>query len=202
MGEIRKNQKVNLTFKMGDDSEKEISCSIKEVYTDRLSLTTTDEVLEYAEYLSEGEELVAKIFTPVGVKIFNTIVLDSPSEPEFVVEFAEVSAEIQRREYSRVQLETKVVIQRNVRENIITSTIDISGGGIRFAYNGNFTPLEEVSITLYLPEMKFIQAKGIIIKNNHLPENVHILSFSEINEHDRDRIMKKCFEIQTQTLRK
>lgn len=200
MGEIRKNQKVKLTFTMSDESEKEVNCLIKEVFIDRLTLTINDEVLKYAEYLEEGEELIAKVFTPSGVKLLNTIVLDSPTEQEFVIEYAEVSAEVQRREYTRVQLTAKVVIQRNHHENIVTNTIDVSGGGLRFAFDGNFNSKEEVSITLYLPDTKLIQAKGHIIKNNQLPVNVHILSFSEISENDRDKILKKCFEIQTKSL--
>ena len=200
MGEIRKNQKVKLNFKTADGSEKELDCLIKEIYTDRLSLTTTEEILKYSEYLSEGEELVAKIFTPVGVKVISTIILDSPLENDFIIEFAEVSTEIQRREYLRVPLDTKVVIQRSLNDNIVTRTIDISGGGIRFNYNGEFYPKEEVDITLYLPDMKMIQANGIIIKNNHLPTDIHILSFNKIDENDRDKIIKKCFEIQSKLL--
>lgn len=201
MGEIKKDQKVKLLLAMADGSQKEVDCQTKEVYSDRISLTTPTDVLENAEYLDEGEEFVVKIFTPTGVKIFDTIVLDSPHEEEFIIEYAEIASEVQRREYVRVPIQVKIVVQREGNsKGVIASTLDVSGGGLRFTYDNELTPGEEVLVTLYFPEMKIIQVKGIVIHNDFLPENVYVLAFTEINEMDRDRIIKKCFEEQAKKL--
>lgn len=196
MGIIRENQKVKLIFKLTDNSEKEIDCLVKEAYTDRISLKFPEDMMEYAEYLGEGEELTVKIFTPAGVKILDTIILDSPLEPEFVIEYTETSTDIQRREYVRVQMEMKIVLERENKKPIVTNTIDISGGGLKFYCEESFYPDEPVNITLYMPESRAIQAKGIIIENNYIPQNERILTFTNIEERERDRIIKLCFEAQ------
>lgn len=196
MDEIKKDQKVKLLLRMADVSIKEIDCQIKEVYSDRISLTTPSEVLENAEYLQEGQEFVVKIFTPNGVKIFDTIVLDSPLEEEFVIEYAAVASEVQRREYVRVPMQVKIVVQKNDNKGVIASTIDISGGGIRFEYYDGLVAGEEVQVDMYFPELKMIQVRGVVIHNDFFPENVFVLAYTEINEMDRDRIIKRCFKEQ------
>lgn len=201
MGEIKKDQKVKLFLKMADGSQKEVDCQTKEVYSDRISLTTPPEVLENAEYLDEGEEFVVKIFTPTGVKIFDTIVLDSPHEEEFVIEYAAIASEVQRREYVRVPMQVKIVVQREgAAKGVVSSTMDVSGGGLRFTYNNELTPGEEVQVTMYFPEIRNILVKGVVIHNDFLPDDVFVLAFTEINEMDRDRIIKKCFEEQAKRL--
>jgi len=197
MGEIREGQKAKLSFKTADNSEKEFDCFIKEIQKDRLYLDFSQEILSYAQFLEEGTELPVKIFTPTGIKLFDTIILNSPLESEFVIEYAEDSIQIQRRAYTRIDLETKIIIQREEKTNIVTKTIDISGGGLRFFYEGDFDPGEQVKFLLYLPfEAHSVQSQGVIIKNEHIPKDQHILFFTDIKERERDRIIKKCFEME------
>lgn len=197
MGEIREGQKVKIYLMTMEDSEKEFDCSIKDVYTDRLVLNFPPEILAYSEQLEEGSEIPVRIFTPLGVKVFDTMVLNSPQESEFTIEYVQNSTDIQRREYVRVQCNMKVVIEQGgYNNNIVTYTIDIGGGGIRFFYEGSFAPQESVKITLFMPEDRSIQARGTVIENNFIPANHHVLSFTEIEEKERDRLIKKCFEIQ------
>lgn len=197
MGVIKENQKVKLSFKLADGSLQEIECLVKEAYSDRISLSCSNEVMEYVDYLGEAEELNVKIFTPSGIKIFDTIVLDSPLEPEFVIEYTEAATSLQRREFVRIEMELKVLIQKEDKTNLVTRTINVSGGGLRFYSEGMFTPQEIVNITLYMPDDRAVQAKGTIIPNEFLPQNEYVLSFTEIQERERDRIIKKCFEAQS-----
>lgn len=197
MGEIREGQKTKLMFKTADGTEKEFDCFIKEVFPDRLSLNFPRDLLDYACYLEEGTELPVKVFTPTGVKAFDSIIINSPYESEFVIEFVEDHIQIQRREFSRVDLKVKVIIERTDQNNVVTDTIDISGGGIRFLYDGEFEPQEEVGALLYLPNaLRSIKAKGYILKPEHLPKEQHVLLFTSISENDRDKIVKQCFDIQ------
>lgn len=199
MGEIREDQKVKLYFRAIDDSEKEFDCFIKKVQKDRLSLSFPNELLDYAQYLEEGSELPVKIFTPSGVKAFETIVINSPLEYDFVIEFVEDHLEIQRREYLRVDLEAKLILESQKFGVIVTNTLDISGGGLRFVSDRPFVPQDKVKIMLYLPfQQSSVKAEGEIIDCGHLPENQFVMLFSEIEEKERDRIIKQCFDAQAE----
>jgi len=197
MGEVREGQKVKLRFKMDDNSDKEFDCVIKRLYEDRLSLKFPPEILDYSKYLDEGQELSVRICTPAGVKIFDAMILNSPLEQDFVIEYVQDPLQIQRREFTRGELETKVIIQRADYDNISTHTFDISGGGLRFFYDGSFEHNEIVDIYLYLPmEAKTIHGQGMILDKEYLPKTEHILLFTTIQERDRDKIVKKCFDVQ------
>lgn len=184
-------------FKPADNSEKEFECLIKDVQKDRLSLKFPEEILDYSDYLEEGCELFVKIFTPSGVKTFDTIILNSPLEPEFVIEYVEDHIEIQRREYMRMELQTKIILTKKNEIPDAALTIDISGGGVKFLSDKKYEKNEEYEFMLYLPtQIHSIRAKGYILENSHIPENQHILLFTEINESDRDKIIKACFDLQ------
>lgn len=201
MSEIRAGQKIKLCFKTDGNSEAEFDCFIKEVFKDRLSLAFSGEIMRYINFLDEGKELQVKTFTPLGVKVFTTMILNSPLEDDFVIEYVEDSIQIQRREHVRVFLNAKIIIIRECFENISTKTVDISGGGLRFFYEGNFYPQESVEIFLYLPsQVKPIKAVGTIQHNEYLPKNEHVLLFTSIDEKDRDIIIKQCFNIQRNTI--
>lgn len=199
MGEIRENQRAKLFFKTANGSEKEFDCSIKTVYSDRLALNFPRELISYADYLQEGDEIDIKIFTPFGIKTFDAMILDPPTAENFIIESIEDFIKIvQRRKYLRMDLNTKVIIQKNEKVNIVTKTLDISAGGIRFIYEGQFNENESVGCMLYLPmELNSIRAQGIILKGGHLPENEHVLLFTKIEERDRDKIVKTCFDIES-----
>jgi len=197
MGEIRENQKAKITFKTVHGCEKEYACSIKKVYADRISLNYPRELFSYADYLQEGDEVNIKIFTPYGIKMFNAMILDSPSRGEFVIESVEDFIEVQRRKYLRMNLNTKIIIQRE-EENIVTKTIDISGGGVRFTHTGDFQKHETVGCMLYLPmELNSVKAQGIILKGEHLQKDEYVILFTKIEERSRDKIVKTCFDIES-----
>lgn len=197
MGEIREGQKVKLSFKTVNDEIKEVDCLIKGIYKDRLSLTTPEDIAGYAEHFMEGGELSAMIFTPLGIKVFDTIVLDNPFESDFVIEYTENAVEIQRREQVRVEYEAKVVIEREYNNNIAAKTIDISGKSLSFYYEGAFYADEPVSMSLFLPKQdRLIPAKGIIIVKRYIQINKHILLYTDIDERNRDKIIKTCYDLQ------
>lgn len=199
MGEIREKQKAKLSLKLADNSEYELECFIKDIHSDRLSLTIPRDLIAYARHLEEGDEIPVKIFTPAGIRVYNAMVLESPVDSEFVIEYVEDNIQVQRREFVRGTLETKIIIERYGNDNIITHTIDIGGGGIRFFYDGEFYPNELVKCRLYLPfQMSSIQAQGNIIDSPHLLPNEHVILFQNIHNNDRDKIIQKCFEIQTE----
>ncbi len=196
MSNIKEGQKVKLYVNTVDGHEKELNCLIKAVYPDRLSLEISKEIFEQSQYLDEGNEVPVKIFTPIGILVFNAVILNSPYEQEFVIEYIENATQIQRREYVRVPFVMKILIEMENKSKIVTRTIDISGGGIKFFYEGDLISGEVLKVTLYLPEERSVQAKGIIVENNRISQNEYVLSFIEIEEKERDRIIKQCFDVQ------
>lgn len=192
---IRENQLVKLFFKAAEGSEKELNCSIKKIYKDRIALIPPEETIDYVDYLQEGDDVSVKIFTPAGIKAYDAIVLNSPLENEFVIEFVEDYIEIQRRKYLRMDFEAKVLIQVGLTK-VVTYTIDIGGGGIRFASETPFEPNQTVTCHMFLPDYPAIQAQGIIIKEKHLKENEYVIFFTKISENDRTKILQKCFALQ------
>jgi len=197
MGEIRENQLTKLFFKDTEGSEKELNCSIKKIYKDRIFLNYPKEIMDYVDYLQEGDDVSVKIFTPSGIKAYDAIVLNSPLENDFVIEFIEDYIEIQRRKYLRMDFEAKVLIQAGMLK-LVTYTIDIGGGGIRFSGEESFEPNQTVSCHIFLPEFPAIQAQGIIIKEKHLKENEYVIFFTKINEKDRTKLLQKCFALQVE----
>lgn len=197
MGEIREGQTARLIFTAEGNSQRELDCFIQSIHKDRLSLKFPTEALNFSDYLGEGEEVLVKIFTPTGVKIYDAMILHSPLEPEFIIEYVENHAQVQRREYLRMDFETKVIIEREGKDNIITQTLDIGGGGIRFVYEGDFEDKEEVSCYLYLPLLpNAVRAVGQIVKAPYLKSSEHIVQFTHILERERDKIIKQCFDIE------
>lgn len=192
---IRENQLVKLFFKVAEGSEKELNCTIKKIYKDRIALVPPEETIDYVDYLQEGDDISVKIFTPAGIKAYDAIVLNSPLENEFVIEFVEDYIEIQRRKYLRMDYEAKVLVQVGFTK-VVTQTIDIGGGGIRFASETPFEPNQTVTCHLFLPDSPTIQAQGIIIKEKHLKENEYVIFFTKITENDRTKILQKCFALQ------
>lgn len=196
MSEIRRDQKVEILFKDSNKEEVVLECSVRELYPDRLYLSSPVDVFSYGEFLKEGDEICVKIYTPTGIKMFNAIILDSPLGPDFIIEFAPNCTEIQRRRYLRANLKTKIIVQRNKRDPINTYTLDIGGGGVRFFYEGVFNNNEPVTAFIYLPkQIHSVQVRGIILKREYLAPNEYILVFTEIMETGVSRITKKCIEL-------
>jgi c-di-GMP-binding flagellar brake protein YcgR len=199
MKEIEESQKAKVSFKLPDNTEKDIFCTVKKIFKDRISLAFPPEALTYAEYLKEGDEIPVSVYTPNGVNIFESMILDSPLESDFMIEYSGDYMHIQRRQYTRSELETKIIVIREENENIITKTMDIGGGGVRFEYNGRFKFNENVQIRLFLPlQLKAISAQGYIIPHvEYLPKNQHVVYFTSITKEDRQKIVKKCYELES-----
>ena len=196
MGILREDQKVNISFKIVGDAEKVIGCSIKNIQKDRFALTFPNEIFSYTDYLQVGEEVLVKVFSGTGMSLFNSMILSSPLESEFVLEYPDNYTTVQRRAYPRKNLETKIIIEREKHKNIVTHTLDIGGGGVRFVFPGIFLTNEAVFARLYLPnEFYSIKASGSIIKQPHLPADQYVMLFSEIEERDREKIIKKCYKV-------
>lgn len=195
MKDLKENQKVRITFKMEDGCEKYLHCSLKSFLGDRIVLNYPAEAVFYAKYLREGEDVKVEIFTPSGVKTFFAVILDAPVEHDFTIEFVEDCENIQRRRYPRVNYKTKLIIQRT-RGNVVTNTVDLSAGAVRFESDIRFAEREAVTCMIFFSQQsRSVHCKGIVVKKEHLLQNEYILLFTEINELEKVYIDEFCLKI-------
>ena len=198
MSDISANQKAKIFFDGENDIEMELDCIVHDVEKDRLWLDYPEGADELKMYLEEGTPIDIKVFTPTGLVVFESMVINSPNEEKFIVEFVEEAVVIQRRDYTRSPLKTKLTLELN-REVFIASTIDISGGGIKFNSNEELYPEQTVYGKLYLKNYDTpAYFEAIILDNPSLQPDEYTLAFTNIDEKERDKIIKTCYDIDMQ----
>ena len=192
---LKKGQKAQISFEIG--SKKHIMDTyIIEPDSDRLTVSFPDEKKEFMPFLCEGTEIKAFIYSYTGIIIVDSIVLDSPFNGQFVIEYNENPQIIQRRKHTRVMFNVDFFLQQE-DGNIKTQTLDISGGGVRFTSEVPLTANEVFNIQLRINQYEpMIKAQGIILKKSNYRPNEYVLEFSTISERDRNRIIQKCSELE------
>ncbi|MGN1125047.1 MAG: PilZ domain-containing protein [Candidatus Gastranaerophilaceae bacterium] len=203
MSDISINQKAKIFFDGENGIEMELDCIIKDIQNDRISLEYPEDAEPLKKYLEEGVPIDVKIFTPTGLVVFESVVIDSPLDgDDFIVEYIEDTVVVERRDYSRSPLKTKLTLELN-KEVFIASTIDISGGGIKFFSKEELDPEQNVKGKLYLRNYNEpIEFEGVILDNPSLQPDEYTLAFTNIQEKERDKVIKTCFAIDMQARKK
>jgi len=200
MSDLSLNQKAKIFFDGENGIEMELDCYINDIEDDRLGLDYPADAETLKKYLEEGTPIDVKIFTPSGLMVFESVVINSPDEG-FVVEYVEDAVVIQRRDYSRSPLKTKLELKLRT-ETFVASTIDISGGGIKFFSKEDLNPEEIVTGKLYLKNYDVpARFEAVILDNPSLQPDEYTLAFTNIDEKERDKIIKTCFAIDMQSRR-
>ncbi|WP_175615079.1 flagellar brake protein [Piscibacillus halophilus] len=120
---------------------------------------------------------------------------------------------IQRREYVRVDVSLDVAIHpQSDQQPLITRTVDISGGGLAVVDDGTargYKPGDVMDITVVLPfasnHYSYFMAKAELIRFiDGWDQNPAKITYQFINMNDkqRDKIIKYCFEKQLEERRK
>lgn len=198
---IKRGLKVQVEVETGR-TRTVIDCYILEPDSDRLTLSFPASKNEYAPYLSEGTEIKAFVYSFTGIMIFDSIVFDAPFDGQFVIEFSEHHQVIQRRKYVRMPYITDFFLERE-DGNIKTSTVDISGGGVRFLTEHPLSADKVFKAQLRLNSFEpMIKAEGVILKKNFYKSNEYVMEFMQIEEKERDKIIQKCLKIEHEQNRK
>lgn len=201
---IKEGLKVQVEIDTGSitGSRTRIDCYITKPEADRIEVTFPENKSEYLPYFQEGAAIKAFIYTFIGIMIVDSIVFDAPENGRMVIEYNEEHQTIQRRKYLRVAYNTDMYIVGE-EGNIKTSTVDMSGGGVRFQSSALFTDMQNVSAQIRLvPFEPIIKVDGVIQKKSFFAENEYVLEFTQIDEHERDRIVHKCLEIEREQIQK
>ena len=200
MSDLSLNQKAKIFFDGENGIEMELDCYINNIEDDRLGLDYPQDAETLKKYLEEGTPIDVKIFTPSGLMVFESVVINSPDEG-FVIEYVEDAVVIQRRDYSRSPLKTKLELKLRT-ETFGASTIDMSGGGIKFFSKEDLNPEEVVTGKLYLKNFDVpARFEAVILDNPSLQPDEYTLAFTNIDEKERDKIIKTCFAIDMQSRR-
>lgn len=195
MEELEKGHKIKLKFTISSVRSAEIECTIKRLEQDRISLDFPENAESFAKYLHEGKEMEVVIYSDKGIYLFDSVVIDSPFERDFVIEFPEEKQKVQRREYVRVPNKLRCILAKGDKK-IETETINVGGGGIRFKANSEFKIADKWGFYLYLPRWPspskgFGEILYTIKQDNSM---ISVIKFTDIDESDRNKIIKFCFE--------
>jgi len=202
MKELEKGQTINLRFKISTIREAEISSTIKNIEPDRISLNFPENKMELAKYLCEGKELEAVIYTDQGIYVFDSIVIESPLEIDFVIELPEERTKIQRREYVRVPIRLSLNLFKD-NHKINTKTVNVGGGGIRFIADREFKTGDIWGFSMPIPHWNDpVKGTGCILYTIKQEKSiVSVIKFLNIDEMYRNKIIKMCFEEEAKRLK-
>ena len=171
----------------------ELEGLIETVEEDRLKIYYSKEFESYAWALSEGDEIIAHVRTPSGIKTMNSLVMYAPStDGELIIENAQAIPMGQKREYVRAAAEFRFFIK--IGEKLIGATAkDISAGGIKFVPDEPVLDInDEVEIKLLEEDFgKELIIKSVII--NIMGEKF-IAKYTQINDYERDKISGFCIK--------
>ncbi len=171
----------------------ELEGLIETVEEDRLKIYYSKEFESYAWALSEGDEIIAHVHTPSGIKTMNSLVMYAPStDGELIIENAQAIPMGQKREYVRAAAEFRFFIK--IGERLIGATAkDISAGGIKFVPDEPVLDIND-EVEVKLLEEDF--GKELIIKSaiiNIMGEKF-IAKYTQINDYERDKISGFCIK--------
>jgi len=200
--DLEKGQSVKIKFKISPIKYHELTCPIKAVEQDRIGLGFPDEEMEVAKYLYEGREVEVLIYTDRGIYLFDSIVIDSPSEFAFTIELPQDKSKIQRREYIRIPLRTEFTLTK-FGHTLKTQTINIGGGGLRFKADSELAIGDIWSFILDLPHFPNpVKGFGEILYTFKQQDNiVSVLKFLDIEDDDRNKIIKFCYDVESKKLK-
>ena len=203
MRRISKDTKVRIEFEDSSKKVCNIDCYVVDTEADRLILSFPPEFRGYLGYLGEGEVVKAYIYSYSGILILNPMIIEPPNEENLItIEFKEEQQVIQRRQYFRISYETDFYIIVDGKK-LSARTIDVSGGGVRFFCKEEIKPEE-----IYAGELRIssiddpIQLSGRVFKKNPDKKNEYVFEYTQIEEKQRERIIKKCVLIERERIRK
>lgn len=201
MNELEIDQKVRLKLSLSSFRMESLVCNIKWFENDRMALVFPDDKKHLIRSFPVGKELEALIYTDSGIYVFDSVVINSPLEYDFVIDTPKEKERIQRRDYIRAPLTLKLILNKEEKK-IESTTINIGGGGIRFSINEELKPYEIWDFTLYLSNTIMIKGKGVIIYSFLINDSIiSVIKFTDINETERNKIIKKCFEEEVKNLK-
>jgi len=193
MGLVQVNQKTKIIFD-ANDRVIEMDCYVEKVYYDRIALALPKSFIRYSEFLRVSNEIKVSIFSYAGIISLNSIIITSPMENEFTVEYDPDNIEIKNaRKSPRYSSSCEITIFRPLIGNIETRLIDISTRGVRFYSDFPIEAGTEYDCRVTLPgRYGKILFKGKILDNKGLPAGVYRMLIDKIAYKDKQLLFDYC----------
>jgi len=181
MGLVQINQKAKIIFDSEGHSV-ELDCTVDEVLFDRIRLVFTKSFMRYLNALEPGNELLIKVFAPQGVIQFHSMVISSPLEKFFEIEYDEDAINLEMDYSSKIDNLDNLIIKRPLLGDISTKIINMDVTWLSFC---TVTPLNlnstfDFIITLDNEEILF---KGRLV--GEVAENCYKAQIIEMSGHDK-----------------
>ncbi len=181
---IKKGQKLTLFFQK-ESCMVEIACTVEEVFEDRLVLNLPQYFMRYIEYLQVGRVLTAKVFSKLGTIDFNTIVITSPLEDAFSIEFDPNAIVLTPgNEIPFIEAIEPIDI---IRESGVVKlkTFKISTEYLKFYSDIPFSLDELIDCSLNLPkDYGIIKFRAIISEIDPVFDNEYTIKYLNLTEDD------------------
>ena len=203
-GSFNETEQIAYRSKIIDLNEKELIIDYPVNIDEYLELPITANCVVGIEYVTNGNvyTFLAKVIRIINSPV-TAFAIGIPKNDHI--------KKIQRREYVRINTDVNVAVHNisSTFQPFITVTRDISGGGVAIIIPRNIILVEGEMVQLYLvlkstySDFEYVTTKGEIIRTtieNHV--RTTSLKFHFYNENDRQKIIKYCFEIQREKLKR
>ena len=190
---------LKIEFLNESNKKESIKCKIRDCEFDRIILDYPEDSLSLAKNLKEGSFIFVFISLGSGIRAFSSIVMTSPLDGPFEIEYPQDYEDIQRRKYIRAKWLSKATITDERGESYKVNIEDLGGAALKFTADNRIIR-EQSDIKIYLPLEPFLPSiiiEGKIKKKIHFKEYEYLLEYEKISKNDRDKIIKKCLELQT-----
>lgn len=175
-----------------------------------------DEKTGKLKSLYVGDQLSAYYMSKEGAKnFFNTKVAGFKEEKIRLVLIHRPDpsnvTKVQRRNYLRVPAELEIAVQTTQHTRFVSLTEDISGGGLSFICDNSVSIMADDEVHCWLlihfknEEIAHIPFKGSVIRVKELKgtgKKLIMSSFADIQDNDRQKIIRYCFERQLELRKK
>mgnify|MGYP004522445615 CR=1 FL=1 len=186
---FKSGQKINLYFPK-DENLVSISCTISNVKNDRLYVELPQYFMRYIEYLEDGKKLTAKVFSKMGTIDFNTIVISSPLEDNFIIELDYNAIKFTPSEEIPSVNAIENLIIKSEETPILVKTFEISTEYIKFDSDKKFEIENSFDCTLNLPkDYGTINFKATIVEIDPIYDNEYKAVYSNMKEEDRQTLL-------------
>lgn len=182
-------QKITLSFRKPSKMV-EITCEVEKVFDDRLALILPKYFMRYIECLQVHQKATAKAFSKFGTLDFNTVIISSPMEENFLIELDYNAIRLTSSEdmpFVRAVETMEIIFDKNL---VTFKTFEISANYIKF-YSDRFLNIGQIlDCALILPkDYGIINFKGKVIEVDDIYDNEYKIIYETMTEEARQTLL-------------
>lgn len=186
---LKSGQKLTLYFQKAENLVG-ITCTISEVFSDRITIELPPYFMRYVEFLEVGCRLTVKVFSKLGTIDFNTVVIDSPLEDNFSVEIDKNAMKLTPGEEIPV-INAIEPLNISIEEvTIKANTFEISTQYLKFSCQNEFHLNDVFDCELILPnDCGIIRFRGSVVYVDPVYDNEYKITYLNMVESDRRALL-------------